>query len=53
MIKMKKYLTLLIFIFLAFWSCALTSDDALWQQENFIKNHTTWEGHPLNFEKRK
>ena len=50
---MTKYLTLLMFICLAFWSCASTSDDALRQQENFIKNHPTWEGHPLNFEKRK
>ena len=50
---MIKYLTLLMFICLAFWSCASTSDDALRQQENFIKNHPTWEGHPLNFEKRK
>ena len=50
---MFKHLTLLPFIGLAFWSCASTSDDALRQQENFIKNHPTWEGHPLNFEKRK
>ena len=49
---MTKHLTLLIFIFSAFWSCASTSDDAIRQQENFIKNHPTWEGHPLNFEKR-
>ena len=48
-----KYLTLLMFTCLAFWSCASTRDDALRQQENFIKNHPTWEGHPLNFEKRK
>ena len=34
---MTKHLTLLIFIFSAFWSCASTSDDALRQQENFIK----------------
>ena len=50
---MTKHLILLIFICLSFWSCASTSDDALRQQENFIKNHPTWEGHPLNFEKRK
>ena len=50
---MTKHLTLLMFIYLFFWSCASTSDDALRQQENFIKNHPTWEGHPLNFEKRK
>ncbi len=50
---MTKYLTLLMFICLAFWSCASTSDNALRQQEDFIKNHPTWEGHPLNFEKRK
>ena len=50
---MTKQFTLLLFIGLAFWSCASTSDDALRQQENFIKNHPTWEGHPLNFEKRK
>ena len=50
---MIKHLTLLMFIFLAFWSCASTSDDAIRQQENFIKNHPTLEGHPLNFEKRK
>ena len=50
---MIKHLTLLMFFFLAFWSCASTSDDALRQQEIFIKNHPTWQGHPLNFEKRK
>ena len=50
---MNKHLKLLMFIFPAFWSCASTSDDALRQQENFIKNHPTWKGHPLNFEKRK
>ena len=50
---MTKHLTLLLFICLAFWSCASTSDDALRQQENFINNHPTWKGHPLNFEKRK
>ena len=50
---MNKHLKLLMFIFSAFWSCASTSDDALRQQENFIKNHPTWEGHPFNFEKRK
>ena len=50
---MTKHLTLLLFIGLAFWNCASTSDDALRQQENFIKNHPTWESHPLNFEKRK
>ena len=50
---MTKHLTLLMFTFSAFWSCASTSDDALRQQENFIKNHPTWEDHPLNFEKRK
>ena len=50
---MSKHLTLLMFIFLAFWSCASTSDDALRQQENFIKNHPTWKGHDFKFEKRK
>ena len=50
---MTKYLKLLIFIFSAFWSCASTSDDALRQQENFIKNHPTWKGNSFNFEKRK
>ena len=50
---MTKHLKLLIFIFSVFWSCASTSDDALRQQENFIKNHPTWEGHSFNFEKRK
>ena len=50
---MNKYLTLLMFFFSAFWSCASTSDDALKQQESFIKNHPTWKGHPINFEKRK
>ena len=50
---MSKQLTLLMFIFLAFWSCASTSDDALRQQENFIKNHPTWKGHDFKFEKRK
>ena len=50
---MTKHLTLLMFTFSAFWNCASTSDDALRQQENFIKNHPTWEGHSFNFEKRK
>ena len=50
---MTKHLTLLMFIFSAFWSCASTSDDALRQQENFIKNHPTWKGHDFKFEKRK
>ena len=50
---MIKHLTLLIFIFSAFWSCASTNDDALRQQENFIKNHPTWKGNSFNFEKRK
>ena len=50
---MAKYLTLLIFICSAYWSCASTSDDALRQQEDFIKSHPTWKGHPFNFEKRK
>ena len=50
---MNKHLKLLMFIFSALWSCASTSDDALRQQENFIKNHPTWKGQPLNFEKRK
>ena len=50
---MTKNPTLLMFFFLAIWSCASTSDDALRRQENFIKNHPTWEGQPLNFEKRK
>ena len=50
---MIKHRTLSMFFFLAFWSCASTSDDALRQQESFIKNHPTWKGHPLNFEKRK
>ena len=50
---MTKDLTLSMFFFLIFWNCASTSDDALRQQENFIKNHPTWKGHPLNFEKRK
>ncbi len=50
---MNKHLKLLMFIFSALWSCASTSDDALRKQENFIKNHPTWKGHPFNFEKRK
>ena len=50
---MTKHLKLLIFIFSAFWSCASTSDDALRQQENFIKNHPTWRGNSFNFEERK
>ena len=50
---MNKHLKLLMFIFSAFWSCASTSDDALRQQENFIKNHPTWKGNSFNFEKRK
>ena len=50
---MNKHLKLLMFIFSALWSCASTSDDALRQQENFIKNHHNWKGHTLNFEKRK
>ena len=50
---MIKHRTLSMFFFLAFWSCASTSDDALKQQENFIKNHPTWKGNSFNFEKRK
>ena len=49
---MTKHLTLLIFIFSAFWSCASTSDDALRQQEDFINNHPTWRNHDFQFEKR-
>ena len=51
--SITKIFPLLLFIGLTFLSCASTSDDALRQQEDFIKNHPTWEGHPLNFEKRK
>jgi len=50
---MTRHFTLFIFICFTLWSCASTSDDALRQQENFIKNHPTWKDHPLNFEKRK
>ena len=50
---MIKHRTLSMFFFLAFWSCASTSDDALRQQENFINNHPTWKGNSFNFEKRK
>ena len=50
---MIKHLTLLLFIGLAFLSCASTNDDAIRQQENFIKNHPTWKGHDFKFEKRK
>ena len=50
---MTKYLILSIVICLAFWSCASTSDDALRQQEDFIKNHPTWKGHDFKFKKRK
>ena len=50
---MNKHSKLLLFIFSAFWSCASTSDDALRQQENFIKNHPTWKGNSFDFEKRK
>ena len=50
---MIKHLTLLIFIFSAFWSCFSTSDNALRKQENFIKNHPTWKGVLFNFENRK
>ena len=35
------------------WSCASTSDDALRQQEVFIKNHPNWKDHDFKFEKRK
>lgn len=38
---------------MTFWSCASTSDDAIRQQENFIKSHPTWKGHDFKFEKRK
>ena len=50
---MIKHLTLLVFFFLAFWSCASTSDNALKQQENFINNHPTLKGNSFNFEKQK
>ena len=50
---MIKHLTLLLIIGLIFWSCASTNNDALRQQENFIKNHPTWKGHEFKFEKRK
>ena len=48
-----KYLSLLLFIGLAFLSCASTNDDAIRQQEDFIKNHPTWKGHDFQFKKRK
>ena len=47
------HLTLLLFIGFAFLSCASTNDDAIRQQEDFIKNHPTWKGHDFKFEKRK
>ena len=50
---MIKHRTFSMFFFLAFWSCASTSDDAFKQQENFINNHPTWKGNSFNFEKRK
>ena len=53
MLNMQMKYFILIFIYLAFWSCASTSDDALKQQEHFINNHPTWKGHSFNFEKRK
>ena len=50
---MIKHLILLLFIGFAFLSCASTNDDAIRQQEDFIKNHPTWKGHDFKFEKRK
>ena len=35
------------------WNCASTNDDAILQQEEFIKNHPTWKGHDFKFEKKK
>ena len=51
--SITKIFPLLLFIGLTFLSCASTSDDAIRQQEDFIKNHPTWEGHDFKFEKRK
>jgi len=50
---MVRWITLLLFIGLSFWSCASKSNDAIRQQEDFIKNHPTWKGHDFKFEKRK
>ena len=44
------HLTLLLFIVFAFLSCASTNDDAIRQQEDFIKNHPTWKGHDFKYE---
>ena len=51
--SIKKVLPLPLFIVFAFLSCASTNDDAIWQQEDFIKIHPTWKGHDFKFEKRK
>ena len=51
--SITKIFPLLLFIGLTFLNCASTSDDAIRQQEDFIKNHPTWKGHDFKFEKRK
>ena len=51
--SIKKVFPLLLFIVFGFLSCASTNDDAIRQQEDFIKNHPTWKGHDFKFEKRK
>ncbi len=48
-----KHLPVLLFIGLVNWNCASTHDDAILQQEEFIKNHPTWKGHDFKFEKKK
>ena len=51
--SIKKVFPLPLFIVFVFLSCASTNDDAIRQQEDFIKNHPTWKGHDFKFEKRK
>ena len=50
---MSRYLIVAILIMFNFWNCASTNDDAIRQQEDFIKNHPTWKGHDFQFKKRK
>jgi len=50
---MNRMFSILLIISLVFLNCASTNDDAIRQQEDFIKNHPTWKGHDFKFEKRK
>jgi hypothetical protein len=51
--SIARLLTKAVSIGLFFGSCASTNDDAISQQEDFIKNHPTWNRNDFNFQKRK